>query len=101
MSDNRCNKIRKLSAKKAKHRRCYFKMTKTSGAGAGAGAGGGGNGSGDGATGGSDCAIFTKNQSASSMHQFSIDSNIVGNTARKCSFSGKEKKTKTVKNLKR
>lgn len=92
MSDNRSNKVRKLSAKKAKHRRCYFKMTKTSGAGAGTG--GGGNGSGDGAIGGSDCAIFTKNHSASSMHQFSIDSNIVGNTARKCSFSGKEK-TKT------
>lgn len=101
MSDNRCNKVRKLSAKKAKHRRCYFKMTKISGAGAGTGGGGGGgNGSGNGAVGGSDCAIFTKNHSASSMHQFSIDSNIVGNTARKCSFSGKEKKNKN-KNLKR
>lgn len=84
MSD-RCNKTRKLSAKKAKHRRCNFKMSKTNGGGTGAG---GSNGS---ANDGSDCAAITKNQMASSMQQFCIDSNIMVNTARKCSFSGKKK----------
>lgn len=79
MSD-RCNKTRKLSAKKAKHRRCYFRMNKTSGAGTGTGTGGGG----DGSSGNSD-SIIAKNQMASSMQQFCIDSN----AARKCSLSGK------------
>lgn len=93
MSD-RCNKTRKLSAKKAKHRRCYFKMNKTSGTGTGAGIGAGDGGSNDSGSsvinGSSDCAIITKHQMASSMQQFCIDSNIMVNTARKCSFSGKK-----------
>lgn len=93
MSD-RCNKTRKLSAKKAKHRRCYFKMNKTNGGGS-AGAGGGGGGSVIG--GSSECAVATKNQRPSSVQQFCIDSNIMVNSARKCSFSGKKKRKQKKK----
>lgn len=96
MSD-RCNKTRKLSAKKSKHRRCYFKMNKTSGAGAGGGSSNGGeNGCVRSVIACSNCAISAKNQMASSMQQFCTDSNIVVNTARKCSFPGKEKTTATT-----
>lgn len=83
MSD-RCNKTRKLSAKKVKHRRCYFKISNTNGGGIGA-RGGANDGSGE-------CAANTKNQMSSSMQQFCIDSNIMVNAARKCSLSGKKQK---------
>lgn len=95
MSD-RCNKARKLSAKKAKHRKCYFKMNKTSGAGTGSGSSSGsGSGSGNGGCGTSanSDAIIAKNH----MQQFCIDSNSMVNTARNCSFSGKAKEeTKNI-----
>lgn len=79
---DKCNKTRKLSAKKTKHQRCYFQMNKTSGAGGGGG-------------GDSSNVIIAKNQMASSMQQFCIDSNIMVNTARRCSLTGKEKNPRT------
>lgn len=87
MSD-RCNKkTRKLSAKKSKHRKCYFKMNKTSVTGTGGGAINSIDNSSD--------DIMSKNQMASSMHQFCIDSN----AARKCSLSGKNQKSNSNKYL--
>lgn len=79
MSD-RFNRTRKLSAKKAKHRRCYFKLNKASGAGTGGGDDGGG-------CSGNNIAMMPKNQ----MQQFCIDSNNMVDTARKYSLSGKKK----------
>lgn len=105
----RCSKSRKLSVKKVKRRRCYFKMKKageTASGGCSSIDGEGGGGGGDAGGGGSiavivdssdsNNVIMAKNQMSSSMQQFCIDSNVMANTARKCSLTGKKQQCKYI-----
>lgn len=82
MSD-RCKKWTKLSAKKKKYRRCHFIMNE------------GNSSNGDAST-----NAIVQNQMATSMQKFCIDSNIMLNTARKCSITGNKKRNKNEKNRK-
>lgn len=73
MSD-RCKKSKKLSVKKKKLRRCHFVMN-------------------EGSNSATESNVIIKNQMATTMQKFCIDSNIMLNTARKCSLTGNKNKT--------
>lgn len=71
MSD-RCKKSTKLSVKKKKLRRCHLVINEGSNS--------------------TTSNAIIKNQMATTMQKFCIDSNIMLNTARKCSLTGNKKK---------
>lgn len=75
MSDG-CNKLKKLSTQKLLYRRCHSVISHSN-------------------------MTSSKNQMASSMQQFCIDSNIMLNGVRKCSQTGnqKQKKNETFVNV--
>ncbi|XP_055317166.1 bromodomain-containing protein DDB_G0270170 isoform X2 [Sitodiplosis mosellana] len=85
MSD-RCKKSTKLSAKKKKYQRCQYVMNEGNSASV------------------DDNNAIVKNQMATSMQKFCIDSNIMLNTARKCSITESHKRRRRfhpLRNLRR